>query len=198
MLPTSTSTTWRSPLHHVSDRTGDCRGRDLKEAEYPTAWGSSLDSMYHATPQHSTRTTLWGEVDATATAVGADAIDWFGLYDEELNLVFSRVVGLLEEEEDEEAKEYQPSLDTVLATLQLLYEARPFVHGAFPRASASTDSEGSVYVFWKRPDLSIQLTVPVDESRPTFIYYRNGDRSGVEHNVLAERLADWLNWFADA
>ena len=134
--------------------------------------------------------------DVTTTNETLESLEWLETHDPEFTIVYTRVQELLEEADDEETGDVPPSPDAISDTLDLLLQTRPLIKGTFPRASASFDGEGGVYLYWMGPERSIQLTVPAEKNKPTFIYHRQGNEYGIEENVLAERLAHWLNWFA--
>jgi hypothetical protein len=108
----------------------------------------------------------------------------------ELNIVISRISQLLQEEDD-----FRPTEYALRTTLALVYEANQILRGSFARAAAAVDEDGSIVIYWKRPERNIHLTIPSQEDGPLYIYHREGGEYGTERPVSAASLASWLQWF---
>ena len=110
--------------------------------------------------------------------------------------VLKRLDGLVQEAEEEE--DTPPTAYALAETRRLLRAAFPLVWSTFSRAAATSDGRGWIHLYWRKPDRMVQLTVHADAGRSPSIYHSAGDVYDVEPNVTAQRLAHWLDWFADA
>jgi hypothetical protein len=101
---------------------------------------------------------------------------------------------LLEDEEDEEA--VKPTPYALLTILDLLLDTNVLLDVPFPRASVSADEYGAMYVYWRKPSRKLHLTVPPGDTGIQYIYFREGEKYGIEEYISPDRLAYWLKWFA--
>jgi hypothetical protein len=115
--------------------------------------------------------------------------------DTNLEAVLERLDRLVQEAEEED--DVLPTDYALAETRRLLRAAFPLVRSTFPRAVATSDGRGWIYLYWRKPDRMVQLTVHADSGWPPSIYHSDGDTYDVEPNVTPARVAHWLNWFAD-
>lgn len=113
-----------------------------------------------------------------------------------LAVVLERVNNLVQEAEEDEA--VPPSEHALAEARRLLRDSFPLVRSTFPRASAASDGRGWIHLYWRTVDRMVQLTVPADMGRPPFIYHSSGNEYDVEKPITPERLALWIDWFANA
>jgi hypothetical protein len=78
--------------------------------------------------------------------------------------------------------------------MQFILEAHESVGANFPRASASTDEEGSIRLTWSKsdPDRPVSLVCPARSDRSAYLYYEVSDTHALDPNTTAPVLAQWL------
>lgn len=136
--------------------------------------------------EHTSTPPLEGVSAGDASATG-DAFD----------LVLS-CVAQLPQEDGEDDPEGGPTEHAIGTAVRLLAEARPLVAGPFPRASTATTEERGIHVYWRKPNRTLQLSVPAGEQGTGFVYHREGQHYASERNVSAPLLAEWIRWFNNA
>src|SRR5262245_52443039 len=108
---------------------------------------------------------LWGVAsDAETKKASAATAD---LSQQEFNIVISRISRLLQEEDD-----FRPTEYALLTALTMVYEANEILRGRFPRAAVAVDEDGSIVIYWKRPERNIHLTIPARRDGVLYIYHR--------------------------
>lgn len=107
----------------------------------------------------------------------------------DFNTVISRISNLLQ---DEDIRPTQYALNTALS---LVYETNQLLKGIFARASTAVDEDGSIFIYWRNPERTIELRIPAQRQGRYHIYHREGSSYGFERNVTASTLAAWIKWF---
>jgi hypothetical protein len=113
----------------------------------------------------------------------------------ELGVVLSRLRDLLTEGEAE--TELKPTDYAITTAARLILETSDYLHVPFLRATVSTDEDGAVYIYWRKPSRKVHLNIPALPSEAPHVYYREGEQYGVEKDTSAERLAHWLEWYSE-
>ena len=115
----------------------------------------------------------------------------------ELEITLERINEL---EEDEEADEYgeviSPNKDATRTAIELVSQAAKSISDRFFKAWVSTDDSGGVVLTWSKPELdkSVRLVIPSIPDRKIYLHHAMGDEYGVEDNISATILSDWLSW----
>lgn len=111
-----------------------------------------------------------------------------------------RLVALLDEDERDEYGILQPSQSAFKLAMRLLLETYEAMSDSFPRASASTDEQGSIRLTWSKrsPECEVRLVCPARADRQAYLYHELRDTYAVEQNVTASILVQWLEWLNQA
>lgn len=118
--------------------------------------------------------------------------------DTDLEILRVRLCRLREEEEDEEAGIFPPSEAALSRAWNLIREVAAATAQPLPVAAATDDGHNGVYLYWRKPDRTVQLIVPAAMDQPASLYHRNGWDYAVERDVVAADVARWLAWFTSA
>lgn len=118
----------------------------------------------------------------------------FASENEELDITLARLQDLLEEEDEDDYGVAKPSAYAYGTALALVSEAARLMRNRFTRASASTDDRGGIRLTWTRPEAEARLVCAHQSDKPTYLYHEAGDEYGVEYDVSASALAQWLDW----
>lgn len=103
------------------------------------------------------------------------------------------VTSLLYIQEDEDyVRPTQHALDLTLGLLENANAELATRSAKFPRGTSSTSDRGGIYVFWEKNGRSIQLEVPPKNGGMFYIHITSQDRSFMDRDVTAKRLADAL------
>ena len=112
------------------------------------------------------------------------------------NAMVSRVLGLLQEEDDEQEDDYGAVVPTRTAlsnALTILGGAFRELQTVFPLAAATVSFDGGIRIQWMRPVSSLRLVIPGDEGEEAYIYHEHEDEYGTE-TASALNLAKRIRW----
>src|SRR5712692_2335350 len=84
----------------------------------------------------------------------------FARVDQETQVTLSRLVSLLDEEEEDDYGVLRPTLFAFVTALELIVGASLQMSQAFPRASPCTDEQGGIRFEWLQPHRHVWLVVP--------------------------------------
>ncbi|NJL11215.1 MAG: hypothetical protein HC908_16525 [Calothrix sp. SM1_7_51] len=117
-----------------------------------------------------------------------------------ITVTLKRLVALLEEDETDEYGILQPSQSAFKLAMRLVVDAYEAMGDFFPRASASTDSEGGIRLTWSKqsPEREVRLVCPADAEQPAYLYHEMEESYAVERDVTASILVQWLEWINQA
>jgi len=115
---------------------------------------------------------------------------------EGFRVIHTRLLGLLQEDEDED-EQTSPSSYALNTTLALLLGALPQMKD-LPRANVTADETGGVRVQWISPERQVRLVVPVEKGGRQYLYFETEKDYDLEDNPNSTRLAERLMWFADS
>lgn len=80
-------------------------------------------------------------------------------------------------------------------TWQLLFGASESVT-PFPFGDLTWDEDdGSIAIYWRKPERKVHLVVPADKTGQSYIYHREGMEHRLEPHITTELLIKWLDWF---
>jgi hypothetical protein len=115
-----------------------------------------------------------------------------------MTLTIKRLLALLEEDETDEYGILQPSQAAFKLAMRFVVEAYETMGDSFPKASASTDEEGSIRLTWSKPesDCEVRLICPAQIDKAPYLYHELGSTYAVEREV--PDLTYWLEWFNQA
>jgi len=121
-------------------------------------------------------------------------------YSNNIKIILKRILALLDEDETDEYGILQPSQSAFKLAMGLLLEAYEAMGDDFPKASASTDEQGSIRVTWSNPlpECEVRLVCPARADEQVYLYHELGDTYAVEKNVTAPILVQWLKWLNQA
>ncbi len=115
----------------------------------------------------------------------------------ELEITLERINRLEEdEEEDEYGEVINPSRYATQTSIELVSQAAKSISGQFFKAWVSTDDSGGVVLNWSKPELDkkVRLVIPPIPERKIYLYHEMAEEYGIEYNVSAKTLSEWLNW----
>jgi hypothetical protein len=117
-------------------------------------------------------------------------------FSNDLAVTLKRLIALLEEEEADDYGILQPSPSAFKLAMQFILEAHESIGANFPRASASTDEEGSIRLTWSKsdPDRQVRLVCPARSDRPAYLYHEIEDTYALEESVTVPTIVKWLEW----
>jgi hypothetical protein len=112
-------------------------------------------------------------------------------------VTLKRLVALLEEDETDEYGVLQPSQTAFKLAMHFVVETYDLMGDRFPKASVSTDEQGSIRLTWSKlePDCEIRLTCPAYADQTAYLYHELGSSYAVERDVTVSNLMQWLEWF---
>ncbi len=112
----------------------------------------------------------------------------------DITVTLKRLVALLEEDETDDYGILQPSQFAFKLAMRLIVDAYEEMGDRFPKASASTDEEGSIRLTWSKrsPECEVRLICPADAKKQAYLYHELGDTYAVEKDVTASVLVHWL------
>jgi len=118
----------------------------------------------------------------------------------DITVTLKRLVALLEEDEMDEYGILQPSQSAFKLAMRLVVDAYEAMSDRFPKASASTDEEGSIRLTWSKqlPECEVRLVCPATSEQKAYLYHEIGDNYTVERDVTASVLVQWLEWLNQA
>lgn len=111
-------------------------------------------------------------------------------------VTLKRLVALLEEDETDEYGVLQPSQAAFKLAMQFVVEAYDAMGDRFPKASASTDEQGSIRLTWSKleSDCEVRLICPAHNDKLAYLYHELGNDYAVERDVTVSTLLLWLEW----
>jgi hypothetical protein len=118
----------------------------------------------------------------------------------DITVTLKRLVALLEEDDTDEYGILQPSQYAFKLAMRLLVDAYEAMGDRFPRASASTDEQGSIRLTWSKesPEREVRLVCPSEAEQQAYLYHEMGENFAVERDVTASVLVKWLEWLNQA
>lgn len=121
-------------------------------------------------------------------------------YSSDITVTLKRLIALLEEDETDKYGILQPSQSAFKLAMQLVVDAYEIMGDSFPRASASTDDQGSIRLTWSKQaiDIEVRLVCPANANQKAYLYRELRDDYAVEHDVTAFILVQWLEWLNQA
>jgi hypothetical protein len=113
-----------------------------------------------------------------------------------ITVTLKRLIALLEEDETDEYGILQPSQSAFKLAMRLVVETYEIMGDSFPRASASTDEQGSIRLTWSKlePECEVRLVCPADANQQAYLYHELGENYAVEKSVTTSILVQWLEW----
>jgi hypothetical protein len=117
-----------------------------------------------------------------------------------ITVTLKRLVALLEEDETDEYGVLQPSQTAFKLAMRLVIEAYDAMGDSFPKASASTDEQGSIRLTWSKleSDCEVRLFCPAHSDQKAYLYHELGNDYAVEREVTVSILLHWLEWLNQA
>jgi hypothetical protein len=117
-----------------------------------------------------------------------------------ITVTLKRLVALLEEDETDEYGVLQPSQTAFKLAMRLVLEAYDAMGDSFPKASASTDEQGSIRLTWSKleSDCEVRLFCPAHSDQQAYLYHELGNDYAVEREVTVSILLHWLEWLNQA
>ena len=117
-----------------------------------------------------------------------------------ITVTLKRLVALLEEDETDEYGVLQPSQAAFKLAMQFVVEAYDVMGDDFPKASASTDEQGSIRLTWSKlePECEVRLICPAHHDQQAYLYHELGNDYAVEREVTVSTLLPWLEWLNQA
>jgi hypothetical protein len=114
-----------------------------------------------------------------------------------ITVTLKRLVALLEEDETDEYGVLQPSQAAFKLAMGFVLEAYDAMGDRFPKASASTDEQGSIRLTWSKleSDCEVRLICPAQNDQLAYLYHELGNDYAVEREVTVSILLSWLEWF---
>ena len=114
-----------------------------------------------------------------------------------ITVTLKRLVALLEEDETDEYGVLQPSQSAFKLAIRFVLEAYDAMGDRFPKASASTDEQGSIRLTWSKleSDCEVRLICPAHHDQLAYLYHELGNDYAVEREVTVSVLLSWLEWF---
>lgn len=77
----------------------------------------------------------------------------------------------------------------------LLINANRRLKGALPLGTIYPDGDGGIRIEWIREGLELRSIIPGDATGRSYIYHEASDQYEADHNVSADSLGYWLEWF---
>jgi hypothetical protein len=113
-----------------------------------------------------------------------------------ITVTLKRLVALLEEDETDEYGVLQPSQAAFKLAMRFVLEAYDAMVDNFPKASASTDEQGSIRLTWSKleSDCEVRLICPAHHDQLAYLYHELGNDYAVEREVTVSILLTWLEW----
>jgi hypothetical protein len=117
-----------------------------------------------------------------------------------ITVTLKRLVALLEEDETDEYGVLQTSQTAFKLAMRLVLEAYDAMGDSFPKASASTDEQGSIRLTWSKleSDCEVRLVCPAHADQQAYLYHELGNDYAVEREVTVSILLQWLEWLNQA
>lgn len=121
-------------------------------------------------------------------------------FNSDVTVTLKRLVALLEEDETDDYGILQPSQSAFNLAMRLVIDAYEAMGNTFPRASVSTDEQGSIRLTWSKQaiDAEVRLVCPANANQKAYLYHELKDDYAVEHDVTAFILVQWLEWLNQA
>ncbi len=115
-------------------------------------------------------------------------------------VTLKRLVDLLEEDETDEYGILQPSQAAFKLAMRFVVEAYDAMGDRFPKASVSTDEQGSIRLTWSKlePECEVRLICPAQADQSAYLYHELGNKYAVERSVTIPILLQWLEWLNHA
>jgi hypothetical protein len=110
------------------------------------------------------------------------------------------LVALLEEDETDEYGVLQPSQTAFKLAMHFVVETYDLMGDRFPKASASTDEQGSIRLTWSKleSNCEVRLICPAHNDQQAYLYHELGNDYAVEREVTVSILLSWLEWLNQA
>lgn len=117
-----------------------------------------------------------------------------------ITVTLKHLVALLEEDETDEYGVLQPSQAAFKLAMRFVLEAYDAMGDRFPKASASTDEQGSIRLTWSKfeSNCEVRLICPAHNDQKAYLYHERGNDYAVEREVTVSILLTWLEWLNQA
>jgi hypothetical protein len=117
-----------------------------------------------------------------------------------ITATLKRLVALLEEDETDEYGVLQPSQTAFKLAMHFVVETYDLMGDRFPKASASTDEQGSIRLTWSKleSNCEVRLICPAHNDQQAYLYHELGNDYAVEREVTVSILLSWLEWLNQA
>lgn len=117
-----------------------------------------------------------------------------------ITVTLKRLIALLKEDETDEYGILQPSQAAFKLAMRFIVEAYDVMGDRFPKASASTDEQGSIRLAWSKleSECEVRLICPAGTDQPVYLYHELGNDYAVEREVTVSILSQWLEWLNQA
>ncbi len=109
--------------------------------------------------------------------------------------VLDNILGQIRDLRDE--VEEKPSEYAFAKAVSLIPESARLLSGEFPPAHVALGSRDDIRVYWIKPSLTLELTVPSDSSTLPSLYFRSPVVSRIIRDLDANKLAGWLRLYSD-
>lgn len=121
-------------------------------------------------------------------------------FNSDVTVTLKRLVALLEEDETDDYGILQPSQSAFNLAMRLVIDAYEAMGNTFPRASVSTDEQGSIRLTWSKQaiDAEVRLVAKANANQKAYLYHELKGDYAVEHDVTAFILVQWLEWLNQA
>ncbi len=117
-----------------------------------------------------------------------------------ITVTLKRLVALLDEDETDEYGVLQPNQSAFKLAMRFVVEAYDAMGDSFPKASVSTDEQGSIRLTWSKleSDCEVRLICPARTDQQAYLYHEFGNDYAVEREVTVSVLLQWLEWLNQA
>ena len=115
----------------------------------------------------------------------------------ELAITLDRINELQEDDEEDEYGEVIIASEYATQTaIELVSQASKTISDRFFKAWVSADDYGGIVLTWSKPELDkqVRLVVPQTPDRKRYLYHEMAEEYGIEYNVSAKTLSEWLSW----
>ena len=97
---------------------------------------------------------------------------------------------------DEDGNKIEPAMRAMFSLIEVLvncsYELAASYRRALPRGSVAMDEDGGFRIEWNFGDNAVFLEIASGESSDSYIYFQNGNQTGIVRQVTGQRLAEQL------
>lgn len=115
-----------------------------------------------------------------------------------LDLALDRMLTLLRDEGDYDARFLKPNGEALGAAASALFQIASLLGGDLPRTVPTPDGEGGIRLRWRRDDREVAVDFPAHAPHRPVLYHEAGDEYGGEEHVSVRQIVDWLHWLQRA